>query len=105
MSKKKRKLHWYVIMADFNHKDVVSVDIFNHSYFAKDVNHLLDSDISKQEFSNKLRSYVNYYFWSKCEYEIIVDSFPQTSINKKLDVAYQLKINWDNFLNYVWGNK
>ena len=48
-----------------------------------------------------------YYFWSKCEYEIIITCWPKWDKFKeeKIDVYSQLNLNWDKFVNYIWENK
>lgn len=43
-----------------------------------------------------------YYYWSKCEWEIIVSAWPpRDGSDKKIDVYSQLKANWDKFKNIV----
>lgn len=43
-----------------------------------------------------------YYFWSKCEYEVIVSAWPpRDGSDKKIDVYSQLKANWEQFKNIV----
>lgn len=46
-----------------------------------------------------------YYFWSKCEWEIILSDFPPSKKfqEKKVDVYEQVMLNWDIFINYVWN--
>ena len=48
-----------------------------------------------------------YYFWSKCEYEIIVTCNPEWDRFKKekIDVYDQLQLNWNKFVDYIWENK
>lgn len=45
-----------------------------------------------------------YYFWSKCEWEIILSDFPPSDRfkKKKVDVYEQVMLNWDKFINYLW---
>ena len=31
---------------------------------------------TKEEFAEKIKSHLMYYFWSKCEYEVVISSFP-----------------------------
>lgn len=38
-----------------------------------------------------------YYFWSKCEYEVVIQSWPSKDIEKKIDVYDQLEANWNIF--------
>lgn len=44
-----------------------------------------------------------YYFWAKCEYEVIVSSWPpREGSERKIDVYDQLKENWDIFRKLVF---
>lgn len=42
-----------------------------------------------------------YWFWSKCEHESIVKSWPETEDSYKMDIYEQLKANWDVFKQLV----
>ena len=44
-----------------------------------------------------------YYFWSKCEYEVIVSAWPpKEGSDRKIDIYTQLKENWDIFRDIVF---
>jgi len=44
-----------------------------------------------------------YYFWAKCEYEVIVSSWPpREGSERKIDIYTQLKANWDIFRELVF---
>lgn len=44
-----------------------------------------------------------YYFWSKCEYEVIVSAWPpREGSDRKIDIYTQLKENWDIFKELVF---
>ena len=44
-----------------------------------------------------------YYFWSKCEYEVIVSAWPpREGSEEKIDIYDQLKANWDIFKELVF---
>ena len=48
-----------------------------------------------------------YYFWSKCEWEIILSDWPpsDTFCKEKIDVFDQVMLNWDIFVDYIWNNR
>lgn len=48
-----------------------------------------------------------YYYWAKCEWEVIISPWiAQHNDNEiKVDVYWQVMNNWDIFLDYVWNNK
>lgn len=44
-----------------------------------------------------------YYFWAKCEYEVIVSAWPpREGSEEKIDIYDQLKANWDIFKELVF---
>jgi len=45
----------------------------------------------------ELRRKCMYYFWSKCEYEVIVTGWPDTNTERKIDIYQQLDANWELF--------
>lgn len=45
----------------------------------------------------KLRRECMYYFWSKCEYEVVIQGWPNKDTEKKIDVYEQLEANWNIF--------
>ena len=96
-------LHWNVYTYDFNAKKIVIYDIFNHGTFEKELNELEYS--TYEEFKENLKHLLMYYFWSKCEWEIILSAWPPTDDMKeatKIDVYNQVLLNWDVFCDYVW---
>lgn len=46
---------------------------------------------------------MKYYFWSKCEWEIIICPWVGKADDIKIDVYDQLMLNWDKFVDYVWS--
>ena len=60
-----------------------------------------------EKLKAEIKSWAMYCFWSKCEYEIILTSFPERKDfkQKKVDVYQQLMLNWDSFVEYVLENK
>ncbi len=100
-----RDMHWFVIVEDFNGKRIVDYDIFEHGSFAEDVRkaykkHRTDFDA----FSEEVRKSLAYYFWSKCEWEVVISSWPPSDRvpKRKVDAYGQVRLNWDVFIRYVW---
>ena len=50
----------------------------------------------------ELRRKCQYYFWAKCEYEVIVTGWPGTKTERKIDIYDQLDANWDVFKSMVF---
>lgn len=45
-----------------------------------------------------------YYFWAKCEYEVIVSAWPSREHSeRKIDIYSQLRANWEIFKNIVFA--
>ena len=70
------KMQWFVFRNDSNAKKIERYNVFKHYSFATDVKKLLCEVTNKLEFSDKLKRIVQYYFWSKCEMEVVVASWP-----------------------------
>ena len=69
-------MQWKVLMQDVNARKIKEYDIFRHSSFANDVAKLSNQDLTKEDFAEQLRRTLQYYFWSKSEYEVVVTSWP-----------------------------
>ena len=82
-------------------------NVFNHRSFVLDVDKDLRRSQTKEEFAEKLRRSLMYYFWSKCEWEIIVSPWVGGRGDEgiKIDVYWQVMNNWDIFLDYIWNIK
>ena len=107
LMKGKQKMKWNVIVEDFNSRKIVLYDIFTHSGFKKDV---LDADKkceTNEEFLDKVKDSLSYYFWAKCEYEVFVESLFVSTLDKKrkIDAYEQVMMNWDVFANYLISNR
>ena len=100
-----------------------------HSYLSGDIvfkdhddfNEKFKTEIFAPEFKNNLM----YYFWSKCECEIILTNWPTSfkvdiknldatkhdyrdsidlEVAEKIDMYDQVMNNWQLVLDYVWNN-
>lgn len=129
-------MQWNVFRYDINSRKIELYNIFKHSGFAKDIQELLSKQISKEEFAEELHRSAMYYFWSRCEYEIAITSWPpyidrhgldvlnfenenyhqayghypnclhvDLNVEKKIDIFEQIRLNWDAFVDYVWGQR
>jgi len=57
---------------------------------------------TKDELDEMLDQEAMYHFWSKCEYEILIRDWPSGKEEEKIDVYDQLKMNWNNFVDFFW---
>lgn len=95
-------IEWYVYYHDSNKQKIIKWNIFNHSSFKNEVDVLLKEKIDKDDFSEKLKREVMYYFWSKCKYEIILSPWTGRADDIKIDVYDQIMMNFDRFVDYCW---
>lgn len=97
-----QKLEWNVFYFDINRKEINVINIFDHAGFVKSVMEIkrkLSGD--KLRFTEELRRTLQYYFWAKAEYEVMIGTmFGETK--RKVDIYTQVLNNWEIFCNYVY---
>lgn len=108
-------MEWNVYVGNFNSRKIEVHNVFNHLRFVRDLTKELKkiekSDASeekkKDDFAEAMRKELMYYYWSKCEWEVIVSHWPQGKDDRdeKIDVYDQVRLNWDKFVDYVWANR
>ena len=77
------KLKWNVYTHSFNNKEIKIFNIFDHSRFLEDVKKDLKKYADKEEFSERLRGHLFYYYGSKCEWEVVITSWvPHITISE-----------------------
>ena len=129
-------LEWNVFVSDFNTDKIEVYNVFDHHSFMEDlikIKKKCKDDFNV--FANEVKCSLAYYYWSKCEWEVVITSFPpyinekeflrlnternehiekygrfiRTDVdletNKKIDVYEQVMMNWDNFITYLWNNR
>lgn len=98
-------MEWYAYYHDSNARKIRPCNVFDHGDFRRDVEKLLKKkDIDRDAFSKELRSTMMYYFWSKCEYEVlIIKEWVGPSAETKVDIFGQVALNWERFVDYLWG--
>lgn len=69
-------MEWYVYRYDFNKREIVPFNVFHRADFKEDVEEIDIKNISYKDFKNQLDRLTLYYFRSKCEYEIVITSWP-----------------------------
>ena len=69
------KLQWNVYTHHFNGEKIDIFNIFDHGRFLEDVKQNLKSCEVKEEFVEKLKRDLFYYFGCKCEWEVVITSW------------------------------
>lgn len=71
MDKGYKPLSWKVKNFDINRQVIEDYDVLK--YREDFIKNLKKKCATKEEFSNKMRVEMMYHFWSKCEYELIIE--------------------------------
>lgn len=95
-------LTWYTYIYDFNAKEIKPYNVFTHVAYLRKILELYLESTSWEDFKKEVDRWTQYYFWSKCEYELILSSWPNKEEEIKIDIYDQLKLNWDKFINYIY---
>ena len=104
---KTKKLVWNVFVVKSGEGEIKVYNVFDHLSFYEDVMKHLKKCETKEELSEALRHSMMYYFWSKYEWEVLISSLSDRDKDKalKVDAYWQVKNNWDVFVDYVWDAK
>lgn len=78
-------MEWNVFYRNINTRKIERFNVFDHGGFRRYVEEDLKRIKDKDEFAGLLRGHLFYYFGSKCEYEVIVSSFPNFITTEELD--------------------
>lgn len=63
---------WNVIYENINSRSIETFNVFDHGRFVEDIKKHFKTCETKELFADHLRRSVMYYFWSKCEWEVLV---------------------------------
>jgi len=99
---------YYAYVEKFTRDGFEPYNVFSHWRFLEDTQeNLKKNKDDKAAFEERLKLDAMYYFWSKCEWEIIVSAWPpnENVPEEKIDVYDQLKMNWNIFVDYVWNHR
>ena len=69
-------LCWNVFKENVNSKKIEVFNIFNHYKFKESVIDILKNTENRIEFAEEIKSKLRYYYWAKCEWEVIITSWP-----------------------------
>ena len=98
-------MHWFAMYYNSNAKQFQPYDILK--YREEFIKKLKKKVTSKEEFADKMKSEMMYYFWSKCEWEVILSNIDGRIIMSPwvgpediiLDVTNKEDFNWTDFFN------
>ena len=98
---------WMVLYHNRNAKKIEPHNVLHHGGIREDIVKATKKCKTKEEFAKELRSNLLYYYWSKCEWEVLISPWISHHNDRdiKVDVYWQVMNNWDKFLDYVWENR
>lgn len=100
---------WNVYVHQFAGSSIKVHNVFDHYRFVKDIAKTLQKFKDDRGTAiEEVRHNLMYYYWSKCEWEVIIDTWPPSPREDsgiKVDVYNQVKLNWDVFSDYVWEHR
>ena len=97
-------MEWYAYYHDSNAGKIRPLNVFDHGGFRHDVEEILQKkDLDRDAFSKEIRSSMMYYFWSKCEYEVIIKEWVGVPAQLHVDIFQQVDMNWNHFIDYLWS--
>lgn len=144
-------LEWWVYIEDFNNNRIEPYNIFSHYSFMESLKNIKKQFLKDKKqfmasqgqnldewlktykdtvFAQNIKHEIMYYFWGKCEWEIILTSWPpyvekeeiqklseklaaneikyrsvvNLSFGEKIDVANQICMNYGAFIDYLWDH-
>ena len=102
---------WNVFTFDFNTKKLNIYNVLSHTLFVESVEKRAkelygDNLPDYTKFKEYVRLELQYYFWSKCEYEVILSAWPPNNNieEEKIDVYDQVMLNFEQFYRYLYYN-
>ena len=100
-------MEWYVFRHNVNSQQIERWNVFDHGRFREDVLRCLKKHGNREEFAEALRKELFYYYGMKSEWEVLIAPWVGGKITneRKVDVYTQVRLNWDAFVEYVWGEK
>lgn len=115
-------MEWNVYYFNINKQEITTFDIFKHCNSYEYSKKALKKCETKDEFAKVLRREMQYYFWSKCEWELIIEIAEDDRIllspwcgcrdpeDAKVDVTDDANFDWRGFAEahirrQVYGSK
>ena len=99
-------MKWGVYVHNFNRNKIEEYDIFKHETFVKYLMEDYRNCETKEQFLDRLKSELRYFFWSRTEWEVLIIPWigKKEECCEKIDVFDQIMMNWHVFSEYVWNN-
>ena len=106
---KEPRLSWVVWREDVNAGVIERFNVFDHSGFLKECHDAaVQYPDNRHAFEEAITRGLRYYYWCKCEWEVIVSGWPPTRDGReaiKVDVFTQISMNYERFMDYLWDHR
>lgn len=107
-----KNITWNVYVYNFNKGCIETRNILGKdSVIIRDVLEKAKSEYKENvpdydKFKEEVRKIVMYYYWAKCEWEVIISAWPpnEKAKEEKVDVYSQVMLNFDIFYKYLYNN-
>ena len=117
-----RNMKWIVYYYNINRDKIETYDIFKHWNFREYAKKAAKKLKTKAEFAEQLKRELRYYFWSKCEWELVIEITEDNRIflnpwvgcreteRVRIDVTNDISFDWRGFAEkhterQIYGNK
>lgn len=100
-------MKWNVLYYSMNQKAIVPFNLFEHSFFLMYVKKAKkESKGNRDAFTEKVKSELMHYFWSKSEYELVIEIAEDDHVflmpwcgckepeKEKIEVSFEHGIDW-----------
>ena len=110
-------MEWNVHYFNINRQKIETFNIFDHYTFNKYVQAYLKKCKNKEDLASHLKSELQYHFWSKCEWELIVKINEDNHIflipwvgcrepeKVRIDVTDDTSFDWKSFAKHHIGRQ
>lgn len=82
-----------VILEDYNHRTFIPYDVM--PYLVDKYKESREKPKTFEEFKKFVKDQSMYQWWARCEYEIVLQSWPTGKNEEKIDVYWQILLNID----------
>ena len=114
-------MEWNVYYYNFNAERIETFNIFKHNAFVKYINEYWKDIKDKSEFANAAKRELQYFFWSKSEWELIIKLTDDGGVflypwcgskepeSEKIEVTNETNYDWLGFaqkhINQIYENE
>lgn len=101
-------MKWTVFYYGYGDKELKTFNVFEHGGFREKFRKAVKKYKKREDFESEIEGWLMYYFWSKCEWEVLICPWPyhpDRDKPAKVDIYWQIKNNWDAFAEYAWEHR